>query len=160
MGIETLVTEPAEETLEMLNVLCAEYDINIAIHNHPKPTHYWDPDIVLKACKGRSKRIGACADTGHWVRSGLNPVESLKKLEGHIVSLHFKDLNKQGKDAHDVPWGTGVCDVKAMLTELKRQGVKAVFSIEYEYNWDNSLPEIAQCVANFDKIAADLNNNV
>lgn len=156
MGIETLVSEPAEESMEMLDKLCGEYEINIAIHNHPKPSHYWNPDTMLNACKGRSKRIGACADTGHWVRSGLNPLESLKKYEGHIVSLHFKDLNKLGADAHDVPWGTGVSDAKAMLTELKRQGVKAVFSIEYEYNWDDSLPEIALCVAYFDKIAAEL----
>ncbi|MGA2796859.1 MAG: sugar phosphate isomerase/epimerase [Thermoguttaceae bacterium] len=158
MGIETIVSEPSEEALEMLDKLCAEYGMNIAIHNHPKymQAHYWNPDTVLKVCQGCSHRIGACADTGHWVRSGLNPVESLKKLDGRIVSLHFKDLNEQGPDAHDVPWGTGVCDVKAMLGELHRQGFKGVFSIEYEYNWDNSLPEIAQCVGYFDKIAAEL----
>jgi sugar phosphate isomerase/epimerase len=158
MGIETIVSEPLEETLEMLDKLCGKYEMNIAIHNHPKymQAHYWDPDIVQKACQGCSKRIGACADTGHWVRSGLNPLESLKKLDSRIVSLHFKDLNQQGPDAHDVPWGTGVCDVKAMLGELHRQGFKGVFSIEYEYHWDNSLPEIAQCVEYFDKIAAEL----
>jgi sugar phosphate isomerase/epimerase len=158
MGIETIVSEPPEEAMPMLDKLCAEYEMNIAIHNHPKyaGAHYWNPDTVLKACQGCSHRIGACADTGHWVRSGLNPLESLKKLDGRIISLHFKDLNTQGPDAHDVPWGTGVCDVKAMLTELKRQKLKAVFSIEYEYHWDDSLPEIAQSVEYFDKIAAEL----
>jgi hypothetical protein len=34
--------------------------------------------------------------------------------------------------------------------------VKAVFSIEYEYHWENSLPEIAQCVKCFDKVAAQI----
>jgi hypothetical protein len=43
-----------------------------------------------------------------------------------------------------------------MLKELRRQGLKAVFSIEYEYNWTNSVPEIAQCVQYFDKVAAEL----
>ena len=43
-----------------------------------------------------------------------------------------------------------------MLTELRRQKFKGVFSIEYEYHWDNSLPEIAQCVAYFDKAAIQL----
>ena len=55
-----------------------------------------------------------------------------------------------------MPWGTGVCDVKGMLTEVHRQGVKAVFSIEYEYNWTTLLPEIAKCVAYFDKVATEL----
>ncbi|HEY4759772.1 MAG TPA: sugar phosphate isomerase/epimerase [Thermoguttaceae bacterium] len=156
MGIETLVSEPPEEILEMLDNLCGEYGINIAIHNHPEPTHYWNPDTVLKACQGRSKHIGACADTGHWVRSDLNPVDSLKKLQGRVICLHFKDLNQQGKEAHDVPWGTGVCDVKAMLLEIHRHAIRPVFSVEYEYNWDNSLPEVAQCVAYFDKVAAEI----
>jgi sugar phosphate isomerase/epimerase len=156
MGIETIVSEPAEDAFDTVEKLCDEYEINVAIHNHPKPSHYWNPDTVLKVCKGRSKRIGACCDTGHWPRSGLKPLACLKKLEGRIISFHFKDLNKLGGDAHDVPWGTGVCDVKGMLAEIHRQGVKAVFSIEYEYHWENSLPEIAQCVKYFDKVAAQI----
>jgi sugar phosphate isomerase/epimerase len=156
MGIETLVSEPAEDAFETLDKLCEEYGINIALHNHPKPSHYWNPDTVLKVCQGRSKRIGSCADTGHWARSGLNPIECLKKLKGRIISFHFKDLNKIGPDAHDVPWGTGVCDVKGMLTEIRRQKIKAVFSIEYEYNWGKALPEIAKSVAYFDRAAAEI----
>ena len=87
----------------------------MAIHDHPKPSHYWNPDTVLEAVKGRTPLMGACADTGHWLRSGLTPLDCIKKLEGRIISFHFKDLNKPGNDAHDVPWGTGVCDVPGML---------------------------------------------
>jgi sugar phosphate isomerase/epimerase len=156
MGVETLVAEPGENDFDEIDKLCGEFKINLAIHNHPKPSHYWNPDTVLKVCKGHSKRIGACADTGHWARSGFKPVDCLKKLAGRIISLHFKDLNKMGMDAHDVPWGTGVCDVKGMLIELRRQKLKAVFSIEYEYHWENSLPDIAKCVAYFDHAALDI----
>jgi sugar phosphate isomerase/epimerase len=157
MGIETLVAEPDEkDAFETLDGMCKEYHMKIAVHNHPQPSQYWNPDTVLAACQGRSKRIGACADTGHWMRSGLNPIECLKKLEGRIVEFHFKDINRAEPKAYDVPWGTGVCDAKAMLTEIHRQKIKAVFYIEYEHNWETSLPEIAQCVAYFDKVAAEL----
>jgi len=157
MGIETIVSEPPEEAFDMLDKLCQEYKISVAIHNHAKPTHYWNPDTVLKVCKGRSKWIGACADTGHWMRSGINPVEALKKLEGRIISLHLKDLNEFGNlKAHDVPWGTGKADIKAILAELARQNFKGVFSIEYEYNWENSIPDIRQCVTYFNKVSAEL----
>jgi sugar phosphate isomerase/epimerase len=157
MGIEILVAEPDElDAFETLDRLCHEYCMKIAVHNHPQPSHYWNPDTVLKACQGRSKRIGACADTGHWVRSGLNPIECLKKLEGRIIEFHFKDINKAEREAYDVPWGTGVCDVKGMLTEIYRQRIKALFYIEYEHNWKTSLPEIAECVKYFDKVAAEL----
>ena len=97
MGIETIVSEPGPDAFDTSDKLCEEYRINVALHNHPKPSRYWNPDTVLEVCKGRSKRIGACADTGHWMRSGLNPVEQLKKLEGRIISFHFKDLNKFGE---------------------------------------------------------------
>ena len=83
---------------------------------------------------------------------GFVRLECLKKLQGHIISFHFKDL----KDMHDVPWGTGTSNAKAMLAEIARQGFKGVFSIEYEYNWDNSVPEIAQCVEFFNATAAEL----
>ena len=155
MGLETLVAEPAKDAFDTLDKLCEEYGINVAIHDHPKPSHYWNPDTVLKVCQGRNKRIGACCDTGHWLRSGLSPVECLKKLEGRIISFHFKDLDRSDGGLHDVPWGTGKCDVKGMLAEVYRQKIKSIFMIEYEYNWDNSLPDMVQCVAFFDKIAAE-----
>ena len=161
MGIETIVSEPPEDAFGLIDRLCEEYKINVAIHNHPKPSHYWDPDTVLKVCKGRSKRIGACADTGHWTRSGVDPLEAIKKLGAakRIISLHFKDLNEFGnRGAHDVPWGTGVSKPGAILAELDRQKFKGVFSIEYEHNWLNSMPEISKCVAFFRKTAAELSD--
>ena len=115
MGIQTIVAEPEEGAAETLDTLCQQYGMKVAIHNHPKPSPYWNPDTVLRFCQGRSQRIGACADTGHWMRSGMNPIECLKKLQGRIIEFHFKDLNEAGQKAHDVPWGTGVCDVKGML---------------------------------------------
>ena len=157
MGVETIVAEPAFDAFDTLDKLCDQYAINVAIHNHPEPSKYWNPAKVLEACNGHSRRIGACADTGHWMRSGINPLEAIKKLEGRIISFHFKDLNKYGrKDAYDVPWGTGKADVPALLREVHRQGFKGVFSIEYEHNWLESLPEIAQSVTYFDKVAAEL----
>lgn len=157
MGIETIVSEPADDAFDTLDRLVEEYKINVALHNHPEPSRYWNPDTVLKAVEGRSRRIGACADTGHWMRSGIHPIDAIKKLKGHIISFHLKDLNKFGKrDAHDVPWGTGAADLEKVLAEIYRQKIQAVFSIEYEHNWLNSVPEIALCVEFFDKTAARL----
>jgi len=163
-GIDVLVAEPEthkkmEELPKVMDVvekLAKEYNIKVAIHNHPKPSFYWNPEIVLAAVKGRSPLLGACADTGHWVRSGLDPVECLRKLEGRIITLHFKDLNEKSPKAHDVPWGTGVCNVKGMLKELKRQNFKGAFCVEYEHNWENSVPEIAECVKFFHACCAEL----
>ena len=39
MGLETIVSEPGEKDFPKLDELCGEYEINIAIHDHPKPSH-------------------------------------------------------------------------------------------------------------------------
>jgi sugar phosphate isomerase/epimerase len=160
MRIKTIVSEPPEDAFDLIDKLCKEYKISVALHNHPKPSHYWDPDTVLRLCEGRSKWIGACADTGHWTRSDIDPLEAIKKLgrAKRIISLHFKDLNKFGKGAHDVPWGTGVSKVGKILAELDRQDFKGMFSIEYEHNWLNSMPEIKKCVGFFRKTQAELSD--
>jgi sugar phosphate isomerase/epimerase len=151
MGIEVLVTETTPT--ELFDKLSAEFGIKVALHNHPKT---WPPDKVLAATKDLSNRIGSCSDTGHWMRADIVPVEALKKLEGRVEHLHFKDLSEPVK-GHDVPWGTGRSNMKGIMAELKRQGFKGYLSIEYEYgdlrHLDMNLPK---CVEFFDATAAEL----
>ena len=167
LGVDTIVAEPEPAALDTVEKLCKEYNIKVAIHDHPRPSHYWNPDTVLAAVKGRTPLMGACADVGHWARSGLDPVECLKKLDGRVICLHFKDLVPDNPNAtpspadgakkmHDVPWGTGQCNVRGMMAELKRQNFHGAFYVEYEYHWSNSVPEIAECVKYFNATATDL----
>jgi len=152
MGIETIVSEPEPQDLEWIDKLCQEYKINLAIHNHPKPSKYWNPQTVLDACQGRSERVGACVDVGHWVRSGLDPVQCLKKLQGRIKSAHLKEIEAGG----DVVWGTGQGRMKAILEELGRQNFQGVLSIEYEAQWDNNLPFVYKSILYYNETASSL----
>lgn len=151
MGLRAVTTE-STESIDVIEKLVKEYNIGCAYHNHPRQPNnpnykVWDPKYILELVKNRDPRIGACADTGHWTRSGIKPVEALQILKGRIISSHLKDLNVFGQgDAHDLPYGTGVSGVAGVLDELKRQGFGGNISIEYEYNWDNSVPEVAQCI--------------
>ena len=147
MGIETFTAEPDPKFMAYLSKLCDQFKINIAIHNHPEPSFYWNPDVVLATIKGHSNRIGACADIGHWLRSGLDPVECLKKLDGHVLAMHMKDLTEKGnKKAHDVIWGQGQSNISGVVAELKRQNFKGMISAEYEYNWSNSVPDVTASI--------------
>jgi sugar phosphate isomerase/epimerase len=150
MGLRGLTTE-STESIELIDKLVKEYDIYVGYHNHPRSSQnpnykLFDPGYIAGLVKGHDRRIGACADTGHWLRSKINPLDALRMLKGRIVSAHLKDLNEMGPSAHDVPYGTGVANVKACLDELKSQGFDGNISIEYEYNWDNSVPEVKQCI--------------
>ena len=153
MGIQVINVEPSDEHLAIVSSLCDKYQIRAALHNHPKPSKYWTPEVVLKSLEGKSKLMGAAGDVGHWMRSGLDPVACLKQLDGRIFHLHFKDLNEFGNPkAHDVHWGTGKLPLAAVLAELKRQNYKGMFSAEYEYNWENNKGDVKASAINFRKV--------
>lgn len=165
-GMERIVTEANEKQFELIEKLAEEYNIDVALHNHPKNSYYWDPAHVLKAVEG-FKRIGSCSDVGHWQRSSVNPVEALKMLEGHVFESHFKDLNEFGNPkAHDVPWGTGAGNAKGMLEECYRQQKKGdiggatkkmTFNLEYETGAGTELVgNMAKCVEWFGKTCEEL----
>lgn len=150
MNVQTLVAEPPADAFDSIEKLCEEYEINLAVHNHPKSpqSKYWKPENTLAVCKNRGRRIGVCCDTGHWVRSGLDPVECLKKLEGRILSFHLKDVIESGKpEARDVPLGTGKADYAAVLNEAHRQDFRGLMTIEYEHESPQLIEEVRQCVA-------------
>lgn len=155
MGITTLVSEPDPKDLPAIDKLAGEYGMKVAIHDHPKPSRYWDPAYVYPLVKDL-KNVGLCADVGHWKRSGLDPVEMLKLYGDKVFSLHFKDLvpGESGRGLHDVPWGTGTSRAADMLAVLKEKGFKGPIAIEYEYQWD--VPTLQKCVAFFCKEANKL----
>ncbi len=149
LGLRAVTTE-SFEAIDTIEKMVKEYDIKVGFHDHPrrqeKPTYrMWDPYFILELTKGRDERIGACADTGHWQTSGINPVWAVRTLKGRIISSHLKDKEDYGK-SHDVPYGQGVGEIGRVLAELKEQGFDGNISIEYEYNWENSLPEVKQCI--------------
>ena len=160
MGIETLVGEPPLDSFDTVEKMCEKYQVNVAVHNHTPPTKYWNPDTILEICKGRSERIGACGDTGHWIRSGLDPVEMVKKLGNRLHSLHLKDMNNRDpKDSHEVAWGTGVGNIRGILEEIHSQSLMPLFIIEYEHPSPNALTEVTQSIKYFDNVAAELANS-
>jgi len=145
MGIKTIVTEPQYDDYSLIEKMVQKFNINIAVHNHPEPSKYARPETVLDHVKGLDERIGSCADTGHWMRAGLKPVEALRLLEGRILDVHLKDRNKFGtKGAYDVPFGQGKANIHDILAELTLQNYHGYLSIEYENpeEVDNPSPSI------------------
>jgi len=144
MQIPFITAEPEWEDLDLFNTLAGKYNIKVALHDHPKPSsHYWHPDSVLAAIQNRNY-IGACADIGHWVRNGLNVVDCLHKLKGHVWGLHFKDVKEFDLlSSPDVLPGKGICNLPGVLSELKRQHFNGFLSIEYEVDPENNTAGVS-----------------
>ncbi|MBG9376149.1 sugar phosphate isomerase/epimerase [Panacibacter sp. DH6] len=145
-GLSYITSEPKKDQWNMIDSLAGSYGIKVAIHEHAKPNPYWHPDSVLAAINGHPN-IGACADLGHWARSGLDPVECLKKLDGHVYGVHLKDIKTFGEEhAEDTIVGKGVIKFDPIFDELKRQQFRGMISIEHESNWLNNLPDVIETV--------------
>ena len=155
-GLSYITSEPKKDQWDMVDSLAGAYAIKVAIHDHPKPSGYWSPDSVLAAIKGHSN-IGACADIGHWPRSGLDPVECLKKLDGHVIGVHLKDIVAFDViNAADTVVGKGIIDYPAVFKELKRQNFNGMLSIEHESNWYHNLPDVIEIKKYFNDELAKL----
>ncbi len=155
-GLSYITSEPIKSQWDMVDSLAGVYAIPVAIHDHPRPNPYWSPDSVLAAIQGHS-HIGSCADVGHWARNGLNPVDCLKKLQGHIIGVHLKDIVKfNDTKAGDTVVSKGVIDFPAVLSELKRQNFSGMLSIEHESNWLHSLPDVVYTRNYYDSLVQKL----
>jgi L-ribulose-5-phosphate 3-epimerase len=126
-----VTAEPPVNMWDVVDSLAGVYGMKVAIHEHWKGTSpYWHPDSVLAAIKDHPN-FGACADLGHWPKSGINPLEAVKKLEGHIIGIHLKDIAEYNNTKiTDVAIGKGVVDFPAIFAELKRQNFNGNIYIE------------------------------
>lgn len=143
MNMQHLVSEPEKDSWDMLDSLAGIYNIKVAIHEHAKgKSQYWHPDSVIAAMKDHPN-FGVCADLGHWERSGLDPADCLKKLEGNILGVHLKDIHQSDNpEANDVIIGKGVIKFPPIIDELKRQQFKGVIHVECEHKMENNLAEV------------------
>lgn len=148
LGAKFVTAEPPITLWDEIDSLAGVYGMKVAIHEHWKGVSaYWHPDSVLAAIKDHPN-FGACADTGHWPKSGVDPVEAVKKLEGHIIALHLKDIAEFNNDKiQDVPVGTGVVDFPAIFAELKRQNFTGPIYIERDAeDKPSNLPSVFQTI--------------
>ena len=145
IGIKSISADPKPDkaTFDLLDKLVAEYDVAIAIHNHGPKARYNKISDVEKVIKDRHPKIGACVDTGHYLRSDEDPVEAVQRFGKRVFGVHLKDVKtlpggeKQFKIA-----GEGDLNVTALLKALKVLNYDYCVAIEYEENESNPMPDI------------------
>ena len=148
-GIRTITADPDPDSFDNLNGLVKEFDIRIAIHNHG-PTHRYNKALdVLKAIEGRDERIGACADLGHYIRSGERPTDVIRLLKGRLYGVHLKDFAEMKDKTEGVILGKGHLDCAEVFNAMAQVGFPAdgALSLEYEENPKDPIEDIRQCVA-------------
>jgi len=144
LGVKYVTTEPPLNMWDSIDSLAGAYGIKVAIHEHWKGfSHYWNPDTTLMALKGHPN-FGVCADLGHWPKSGIDPLDAVKKLSGHIIVIHLKDIAAYNDPKlRDVPVGTGVVKFPEIFAELKKQNFNGYIYIERDAeDQPSNLPSV------------------
>lgn len=170
MGLVSISADPTpnQETFDLLDKLVAEYQIPIAIHNHGPGHRYDKVEDVLKVVQDRHPLIGACVDTGHYLRSNEDPVEVIQKLGARVFGVHLKDvrtiydaaekaelmaklergranmLDREGKIFTIL--GEGELNVVGVLRLLRQLNYQNNISLEYEENPESPLSDIELCL--------------
>lgn len=148
LDLKFVTAEPPVNMWDSVDSLASVYGIKVAIHNHWKGVSaYWSPDSVLAAIKGHPN-FGACADLGHMPKSGIDPLDAVKKLEGHIFAIHFKDIAAYNDPKLvDVVAGKGIVNFPAIFKELKRQNFSGYIYIERDaQEKPNNLASVKEIV--------------
>ena len=159
MKFDYVTCEPNPELWDHVEALSTKYGIRVAVHNHPRPSTYWNPDALMELIQNRAKGIGSCADIGHWNRQGLDELECLRRVGHRLVTFHFKDIapKREGEaEQTDVIWGTGCLKLKQILAHLRDMKFKGYLAVEYEANWMNSVPDIRKSLQYFDTISDEV----
>ncbi|GLU55465.1 sugar phosphate isomerase/epimerase family protein [Dyadobacter frigoris] len=147
-GVKFVTAEPPVTMWDSIDSLAGVYGMKVAIHEHWKGVSaYWHPDSVLAAIKNHPN-FGACADLGHWPKSGVDPLDAVKKLKGHIIAIHLKDIAEfNNPKIQDVRVGTGVVDFPGIFAELKKQEFRGNIYIERDAETKPSnLPSVIETV--------------
>jgi inosose dehydratase len=148
-GIPLLTIMPDDEALDALDRLCAEHpEVRLGIHNHGPYFRYDKIADVEASLAGRHPGFGACVDAGHFIRSGEDPVEALRRLGPRVHGVHLKDFAGEGLFAEGRILGGGRLDLDAFFRALREIGFgpEKALSLEYERNADDPIADVVACL--------------
>lgn len=138
------------DKLGELGQQCKAAGISLCYHNHT---------FELEECMGGKPVLDAMADSiaeeallleidACWIHdAGLNPVEYIRKYQGRVPLVHFKDLKKQDGHPLTVELGTGSMDLLGVAKAAKDAGTKwlvveqdecqnpSLISVQRNFNW-------------------------
>jgi sugar phosphate isomerase/epimerase len=149
IGVKVITANPEPDAFDSLDKLVAEYDIRIAIHNHGPGALFDKLTSVTSAVKGRDKRIGACVDCGHFLRSGEDPVKCVLTLGERVYGVHIKDEKETNTPkSANVVIGKGHLDVVGLFKALRQVKFPAdgSLALEYEANEANPIDDMKACL--------------
>jgi inosose dehydratase len=160
-GVEAISAHIDPRAFDYLDGLVEETGVKIGIHNHGPGWHHPDIPTIADALKDHHPNLGLYADTQHFFRSAVDPVEAVETFIDRLHGIHLKDV-KHGlpldHDSHDQQevLGEGQIDIAAILRILKQHDYRGLLVLEYEAVPENPIPSMKQSLQNLRDMCANL----
>jgi inosose dehydratase len=143
VGVSYLSADPDPACFDDLDTLVEKYDVAVGIHNHGPGHRYAKIESIASAIKDHHPKIGCCVDTGHFLRSKIDPVDAVETFGTRVYGVHLKDV----KDARtDTVLGKGDLRTVDLLKALARNKYNYCLAIEYEESPANPVDDIKVCL--------------
>lgn len=137
---------PPQDTdrLRLAAEAAQEVGVLLGIHNHGPTHHYSKAEDVVAAIGDLPEALGACVDTGHYLRSGQTAEEAIRILGSRVHAVHLKDFVDEKTEV--IP-GTGRLDYTKALDALRRfTQFDNALVIEYEADPSDPTPAMKETV--------------
>ena len=146
-GSDVFIGVPTYELTDYMIKKVKETGIKVAIHTHgPDGQPFPNIQKVVEIYKDPALGIGCCMDLGHSVRMGEDIVKDIKKYKAWIYDIHIKDESEASKKGGTWEMGRGVIDFVPVLKVLRQIKYQGVVSLEFEKNWRNPHPGVAESI--------------
>ncbi len=121
----------AHASIEQALPLLDRYRIPLGLENHKD----WTTDeLAALIAKYSSEYFGACLDFGNSISLLDDPMYVARKLAPHAVVTHVKDMAVSPTDdgflLSEVPLGTGILDLQAMIDLVRQARPHTRFTLE------------------------------
>ena len=146
-GIPTIVCSPTKTSIATYDKLVKEFDIKVAIHNHGPEDKLWpSPFDAWEAVQSYDPRVGLCIDVGHTARTGVDPIDAIRKCAPRLHDLHIKDIAAPSGSSKPVELGRGVLDLRGILQALLDIKYAGLVGLEFEKNLGDPVPGMAESI--------------
>jgi inosose dehydratase len=137
LGASNISADATGPILDQIDTRFSREGLTFGIHNHwfKQKFAYESVDDVLNGLKGRSKTMGATLDVGQMAACGHDPVAAVHRLAPYLKVVHLKDVEAAGAE-HNVPLGSGIVNIRAVVAELGKIRFGGLVAIEYEKEGD------------------------
>lgn len=116
-----IVTQPGTpgvSDLAQLDALADELGVSVAIESRS------NPQGLVDALQGRSRRVGVAADLGGWMREGILPADGLRTVKDRLLLVRVSDRSALGAKGRPVVLGKGVGALGEFFLAAYEAGLK------------------------------------